>query len=146
MPVEKFILPLLSFLQKRTMEAARFEIIKKNVKQELSIMGYKVLLGIVFLSLILFSVFQLATVLQIYLSHLDNGQMLIVSVFGSITVASFVGIYFLFSAPKSEVPQVNIANLGEIINIDGLRRNFVDGFAEGFQRSKLKEINQEAQH
>ncbi len=125
----KTITSFASDLQKHTSGA-----IKKTIHQDMSLLGYKLLLGIVIVSIVVFSIIQFGYAYLTLLSmYKDELTMKLVS-FGILSILGVVALYFLFKNKKSEISFEPIVT--NQFDLPTLITSFASGIMEGYQTKK----------
>jgi len=141
-----YILPALSFLSLSRRESvldakgSATDLIKKIIRAELFSVGLRLLVGLVLVSIIVYSIVQFAYGIQVWLSQFENAFTLQMVAFTILAVASAVGLYFLFS-DKSEKPKEDESFHATLkkLNVQTIAVKFMDGFMEGLERTDFKE-------
>lgn len=110
--------------------------IKQKISDELSRMTFKLLVGIVLISAIIFSVFQLGIAYQIWLKRFENSFTIEVISFSFFALAFSLGLYFLFNRDedkKFDKKLVMVQQMQPRENTQSVVANFAEGVMEGFE-------------
>jgi hypothetical protein len=131
-------LPLFSKVSPANPQDGTVEIVKKTIRSEVSAMGFKFLIGVVLVSTIVFAMIQSGYAFQTLLSQFENGLILELVVFSSVTVAGLLALYLLFKSRQNqglaEVTQPPA--LLKAFELQNLVVHFVEGFTEGLDSSQ----------
>lgn len=110
--------------------------IKQKISDEFSRMTFKLLVGVVLISAIIFSVFQLGIAYQIWLKRFENSFAIEVISFSFFTLAFSLGLYFLFNFKenkKFEKKLVMVQHTQPRENAQSVVVSFAEGVMEGFE-------------
>ena len=107
--------------------------LKSMIRNEVSAMSFRFLVGVVLVSVIVFSLFQLGAALQVVLSPLENGLVLESVVFSFVAIACSILFYFLFNTTIKRSP-VDVLSVPPALSagLQVLAVNFAQGFILGF--------------
>ena len=78
------------------------EMIRKSISAEISQMSFKILVGFILVSVIVFSMVQFGRAMQFFLSQLENGYVYEIIACESIAVISCILLYSLFHTQSAE--------------------------------------------
>jgi hypothetical protein len=129
---------------KNNSEMAPMEVIKKVIRGELQTISYKIFLGLILTFIVTYTFVQLGDNLQMALTQYKYELLLKNIVFGSILLASFISMYFLFNNKKEKelLNKVKEKNLLRDDELNILISQFVEGFSKGFSDEVIVNINE----
>lgn len=105
------------------------EMIRKSISAEISQMSFKILVGFILVSVIVFSMVQFGRAMQFFLSQLENGYVYEIIAFGTIAVISCILLYSLFHTQRAEETFEVETSL-----VNTTPKSLVSEFAKGFMR------------
>lgn len=108
---------------------------KKNIQNDVFAIAFKLMIGVLLLSTIMFSLLQLAKFFQGWLGQFENGAMLEISIFSGFAFLSSIGLFFLFYKRKTCV-EVVIAPTINSNDLQVLLINFAEGLIKGFDKKE----------
>lgn len=109
-----------------------FAYIKGAIRDEISALIFKVLVGVVLASTIVYAIFHAGQAFQTLAHQFENGYIFELIVFGLLAVVASSGLYLLFqnSVERSAIQNRDSLNLASI-DYDLLLFKFTEGFVEG---------------
>jgi len=121
-----------SFLNPTGPKESPTEQIRNTVRNEVLGLGFKLLFGVVLVSLVITSLVYFGSALNIYVGHFEYGPVFQLTIFGLLAIAGSVSLYLLFRRKPAKVavaqPQMNpLADL-QVMGLD-----FLEGLTRGLQ-------------
>ena len=110
--------------------------LQEAIRFEIAAIIYKILLGIVLTSIIIFSLFQFGLKAKIFLDSFENGLTLQLISFGSISLTGILLLYFLFKRNQAGPDSKNDSD-SDKPDLQELGINFVEGIIEGYQQNQI---------
>jgi hypothetical protein len=110
--------------------------LKKDLRDEFANLGFKMLVGVVLTSTVVFAIFYFAKALQLSLSELDNPIFYQIIVFGITAATAFILLFLLFRKSlraKAREAEARITNRAAI-SVPNVLFEFADGFMDGYTR------------
>lgn len=128
-----------------------FNLIKKSIRDEISNIILKILIGLILTSLIIFSLIQIGFSFQLFLAKIENGYIYDFIIFGFITIISIILLFKIFnqSISKVNLVKINSNSKNEQIEFRTLIFKLFEGINEGFKKGdfeKLKLHEHEHEH
>lgn len=136
----KYVSAIISSLKKNTKG-----MIKKTIHQEVSTIAFKVLLGLLISSAIVFSVIQFGLAYLQLLSLYKNELNFQLISFGFVILVGLLALYYLFKVPKPEVKQEE-TSLFTNFDPPNLIINFATGIMEGYNANNKKNVEHNQSH
>ncbi len=109
--------------------------IQKSIQEAVLTLAFKLFIGLVLTSVIIFSLFKLGEAAEILLSQLENGLAFEIIFFTSIFIFSSIGLYLMLYGQSIKSVPTNIKDEASPIQADlqKLAMNFADGFISGLE-------------
>lgn len=120
------------------LEAKAIYLIRKTIRTEILYIGFKLLMGLIFTSIIIFSSIQIAYALQINLSRFENGNLIEILSFSAVTLLCILTMYFLFKKDLQAREQSHHKNISASIDIETIGLKFIEGFITGLSSHNQK--------
>ncbi len=123
--ISKYLLLIFSFLFSGATDQKD---ISQNLKTEILNMGFKLLVGMVLVAVIIYSILQLGSAFNVYLSRFENPLQMAALSFGALGLTGFVLLILLFNKSlyaakkrKAQAPP----------DLQAVALKFVEGFIRG---------------
>ena len=119
-----------------------FELVKKSIRDEVSTIILKILIGLILTSLIIFSLIQIGLSFQIFLIQIENGYIYDFVIFGFITMISLILLFRIFnqSMSKGNFVKTSLNSQNEKIELGKLTFTLFEGFLEGFKKGNIEKV------
>lgn len=125
--ITKYLFLIFSFLFSGATEKKD---ISQSLKAEILNIGFKFLVGIVLVALIIYSMLQLGNVFNMYLSKFENPLQLAVLSFGALGLTGFVLLILLFNKSLYEAKRRKAQAPPDL---QAVALKFVEGFMRGLK-------------
>jgi hypothetical protein len=119
--------------------------IKQSIVAEIYAVSFKLIMGVILASGIIYSIFRLGVASEIVLSRLENGLYLEILVFGVAAIAGLIFLFLLFRVTPVRAAK-GIVIAPQTFNLEHVATKFVEGFLQGLEnpppkKSHMKDFN-----
>lgn len=123
------------------------ENIKSDIRNEVMAMGFKLLIGAVLASVIIYSLIQFGEAFQIFSSQIENGYVVDLIMFGSVTLVASTVLFLMFyrNLRETALSRSHVRSQNSEIDLINLVNKFAEGFAQGLE-SPDTSLNQTKKH
>lgn len=124
--------------------------IKADIRNEVMAMGFKLLLGAVLASVIVYSLIQFGEAFQIFSSQIENGYVVDLIMFGGVTLVGSAVLFLMFyrNLRETALSRSHVRSQNAEIDLINLVNKFAEGFAQGLESpdSSLKQSRRTEQN
>ena len=108
------------------------EFIKRTNREEIYSIVFKVLVGVILATTIVYSIFRAGDAFLVLVHRLKNGYVFELIGFGILASAAFTSLYFLFQSSNRKSARRELSADGlPMLDYELIAIKFVEGFVEG---------------
>jgi hypothetical protein len=113
------------------------QIVKSTIRNEVSFLGLKLMLGLVIVSVVIFSFIQLGYAYLTWLGQFSDENYLQLVSFATFAMIGIIVLFFLFYSSKRSAR--NTSKQNEEVDLVKLALSFAAGLADGFKSKNIQE-------